>query len=280
MSESIANTDNFFGARLRRHLFTWMALFIAGIAAILIVRSTGTRLVMWERMENAIDDVAAEYAEGNVVAAQETILGLLDTNAAPPASLIDRFGMDLLGMPNVIVRLQEASRPPEIDAALKGALIYGTAEDIDRMIDDIDQGATDDTALWAARQALVQGEFEDAFRRFDRYWKSRQRERGSLQEQIVNAVTHGQGVHSTPTATFEVVDRLFWWGLTDAAFEILRDAQDWESTMPELGLYVGARHEQQGGKAKAADAYHRLLDARPNHRIALIRLIALSAEEQ
>ena len=273
-------------ARAAKYAAAWALLLLCAVSFLFALRHYGEALTNRLDLRALLNTARREFDRGDPTTAEKTVLGLLDKHPELAGAIVDRFAINLLAFPRVYALLTASDIPSAIPKGESGfaltplqraklLLIAGHTQDAKSRLASLDDSGprSAEMWLWLARLALTEGDIQTAKTHFDEFWRTTTEDRDDACAAIVRDIL---GLNADPVLTgersVELAHRLFWTGLWDEAFAVVRKARASGRADAELDFYEGVALELDGHTHAAGRAYAHLLTTRPNHALALLRL--------
>lgn len=264
------------GRLLTLYALVWLTILLVGAGGLMALRQWGWARIEYEHAQSAFAEARDAFDRGDFVRAQRTFVRLIEAKPERLSLALATFDTDVLAMPSAaeaVANSEAMSQLPAVERARHVLVLQGADAALERLNAMATAGKADrDATLWHARVLLARAEFEGAKKRFDAYWSGHIRERDELFGQL----TPGQDELVDRGAS--AADQLFKLGLWAKAATLAESARNAGAKDPALDFYIAVAAERNEGKAAAIKLYERVLDALPNHDLALRRLLRLSED--
>jgi len=264
--------------RLKRYialnLAAWCGLALFGALLLTGVRQYGQAVMARHAAGRMVADARAAHDRGSSLDAQRTLRAALAADPGTGETVVRRFGPALSGMPLVLAGLdtlrQEDPERLSEEAQLLSVLVARPPDTLHPRVFTLDPPG--DGSLWLGRAALATGDVKTARDAFRRYWD---RPGGAAARVRARSVL-APGPAAAP-ADLYLQGRRFWFaGLWDEAFDAFARARDGGHQSPDLDCFAAVRAELDGNRDAALAAYRAVVEKAPRHRLALLRLRALT----
>ncbi len=264
--------------RLKRYialnLAAWCGLALFGALLLTGVRQYGQAVMARHAAGRMAADARAAHDRGSSLEAQRTLRAALAADPGAGETVVRSFGPALSGMPLVLAELDALRRdhPERLseEAQLLGVLVARPPETLHPKVFTLDPPG--DGGLWLGRAALANGDIQAARDAFRRYWT---RPGGAAARARARSVLAPGPVASAADQYLQ--GRRFWFaGLWDEAFAAFDAARAGGHQNPDLECFAAVRAELDGDRDAALAAYRAVVAATPHHRLALLRLRALT----
>jgi len=252
-------------------------VLVMGATSLIVLRRWGWSRIEDEHARVLFAQTRETFDRGDVIQAQKTLVRLLKIRPDRLTHAVSVFDTDMLGMPAALAEVHASPNNTDLSPIdqLRQAIIHGGAQAAYEKLDAMKSNEENDraAALWNARLLLMDGEFSDANERFDGFWAGYPDERRETIELLTpeDADLNQRGASAA--------DKLFRLGLWDEAAEVAENAQTAGAQDPGLGFYIARQAERDEGRLAAIAQYDRVLQAFPNHDLALRRVQKLSRQD-
>ncbi|NLV40285.1 MAG: hypothetical protein GXY15_03525 [Candidatus Hydrogenedentes bacterium] len=264
--------------RLKRYialnLAVWCGLALFGALLLTGVRQYGQAVMARHAAGGLAADARAAHDRGAALEAQRTLRAALAADPGVGEAVVRDFGPALSGMPLVLAGLDALRRehPERLseEAQLLGVLVARPPDTLHPKVFTLDPPG--DAGLWLGRAALANGDLKTARDAFRRYW-----ERPGGAAARVRARSALAPGPAAAAADQYLQGRRFWFaGLWDEAFAAFDGARKGGHQNSDLECFAAVRAELDGNRDAALAGYRAVAAKAPRHRLALLRLRALT----
>lgn len=260
------------------YAIAWVMVLSIGGLSLMALRQWGWLRIEEEHTRTVYAQTRDAFDRGDVIRAQKTLVRMLEAKPDRLAHALAIFDTDALGMPVVVSTIGQSPEQANLSAIdkLRQTLVF---EGADAVLEKLDALPTDEpksdraVALWHARLLLLAGNFGDANNQFDYYWAGYLDERRQTTDQLTPSDNEFKQYGAS------AADQLFALGLWDEAAHVANHAIAAGADDPGLGFYIANMAERDQGSKEAIEQYKRVLEALPNHDLALRRVQALSQQD-
>lgn len=259
------------------YAIAWLMVLVVGATGLMALRQWGWSRIEEEHARTEFAQTREAFDRGDVIQAQKTLVRLLEARPERLARALAVFDTDILGMPAAAATVSRSPERQHLSSMerLRQSFILEGFDDALKQLDTMPPKGKNDRAalLWHARLLLRAGNFGDADERFDRYWSGYPDERRETIDQLT------PGDEELKQRGASAADQLFALGLWDEATQVAKDALAAGAEDPSLGFYTANMAERREGRVVAIAKYEQVLEALPNHDLALRRIQVLAQQD-